>query len=146
MDELLASGVALALSNYLRIHNPLGIRDDVIDRIEDYNYQKSGVLDEFYLELAAIFRYFNHDNQLELLFDGKSHHEEFSKQWRSCWMKWINTFSNQPMFLKAILGATVYYPGNQGGMLISNRLKVFLNKHFNVKVYKYRGVMKFSVA
>jgi hypothetical protein len=146
MDELLASGVALALSNYLRLHNPMEIRDTVVDRIENYNYQKSGVLDEFYLELAAIFRYFNHDNQLELLFDGRSHYDEFSKQWRYTWMQWIDTFSNQPTFLKAMLGATVFYPGNHGGTLISNRLKVFLNKHFNVKVYKYRGVMEFSVA
>ncbi len=146
MDEVLAAGVEQAISNYLQKHNPMGLRDDAIEKIENYSYQRTTVLDEFYLELATIFRYFNHDNQLELLFDGRSHFEDFANEWRTTYLKWIDSFSKQPAFLKAILGATVYYPGEHGARLINNRLKSFINKYFNLKVYKYRGVMEYSVA
>ncbi len=146
MDEVLAAGVKRAISNYVLKHNPMGIRDEAIDKIENYRYERTGVLDEFYLELAAIFRYFNHDNQLEILFDGRSHFEDFANEWRTSYLKWIDSFSNQPAFLKAFLGATVYYPGKHGAVLINNRLKAFINKYFNLKVYKYRGVLEYSVA
>jgi hypothetical protein len=144
--ELLVLGVQRAISNYLSLFNPLGLKDETVIRIEAYQLDNNHALHEFYLELAAIYRYLNHGNQLELLFDGTSHYQVFASDWKLSFLDSIDQFSKHETFLKAFLGASVFYPGEQGGSMISNRLKSFLNKWFQLKVYKYWGVKDFQVA
>ena len=146
MPRLLLSGTDKALANYLRLYNPLGLKDEVTEKIESYKLGEEHALYEFYLELAAIYRYQNHGNQLELLFSGKSHYEIFATEWEQSFLDAIDTFSLQETFLKSFLGATVFYPGVQGGELICNRMKSFLHKYYQLKVYKHWGVKEFQVA
>ena len=148
MPKLLISGVDMALTNYLRLYNPLGFQDDLTEKIELYQLGVGDkhALHEFYFELAAIYRYQNHENQLELLFNGKSHFEIFALEWEQSFFEAMDKFSSQESFMKAFLGATVFYPGEHGAILICNRLKSFLHKYYQLKLYKNWGVKEFQVA
>jgi len=146
MEISLEQITSRAISNYLRLYNPMGLRDSTIEKIEAYRLGSNHALNEFYLELAAIYRYLNHGNQLELLFDGSSHYDLFRVSWGECLIEWIDEFSLNETFLKAFLGATVYYQGEQSAELIRNRLRSFLNKRFQLKVYKNWGIREFEVA
>lgn len=140
-ENVLATGIRRGIANYLQIHNPLGFRDATIDKIEGYRTDSPHALDEFYWELAAIYRYQNKENQLAFIFDGRSHYEVFTTEWEEAFCNFIDLCSTHPTFLKAFLGATVFYPGERDAVLVANRLVSFVNKKFSLKVYKYRGVV-----
>lgn len=145
MEGLLKDITSRAISNYLKLYNPLGLRDETIEKIEAYQLAKHA-LSEFYLELAAIYRYINEGNQLEFMFDGRSHYELFEVSWTKCLLGWIDDFCLSESFLKTFLGATVYYQNEQSAELINNRLKSFLHKRFQLKVYKHRGIRDYQAA
>jgi len=149
-ESLLTSTVNIVIRKYLELHNPLGIRDDTVEAIESYDggggRGTTGSLDDFYYGLAAIYRYQNCDNQLELIFAGHTQFEKFSKEWQETYEYWITEFCQYAHFLRAVLGLTVFNPGPEGSILLGNRLKHLLSRHFNLRVYKYRGVIELKVA
>ncbi len=145
-ETLLKLTVRKVIRNYMAFHNPLGLIDDTIEAMGNYRFSNKHVLDEFYFDLAAIYRYHNCDNQLELIFEGCSQYEKFAAGWETVFKSWIVDFCKYPHFLKAVLGATLFYPGRQGAQLINSRFKLFLSKHFNLKVYKHKGVMEVKSA
>jgi len=61
-------------------------------------------------------------------------------------MGWIDEFCEYEHFVKAIIAGTVFYSNPQSAQLVAARLKLFINKFFNLKVYKYRGVQLYKVA
>ena len=145
-ELLLKSAVGQVICDYIAFHNPLGLIDDTIKALGDYRFSNKHALDEFYFDLAAIYRYYNCDNQLELIFEGCSQYEKFATEWETIFKSWINDFCKYPHFLKAVLSATVFYTGSRGAQLISSRFKLYLSKYFHLKVYKYKGIMELKSA
>ena len=145
-DELLEIGAYTIVNAYLKNHNSLGLEDDLTSKLNAYQFKSNFVLESLYRDMAGYYRFQNAENQLELLFDGESHYYKFSVEWRKVFLAWISDFCLNFHFQKALLGATVFYPGAQGEELLESRVRVHLSKHFNLKVYKYKGIREFSAA
>ncbi len=127
-------------SFYLENYNPLGIEDDVILKIKTSVNCNIEFLDNFYQELSGIYRYKYSCNQLELIFDGRSHYEKYLDDWKEAYFSWIREFCQSPNFVKAVLECTVLYPEDKKAVLAQQRMKYFLTRHFELKVYKYKGI------
>ncbi len=119
--------------------------DTTIKIVQSKNYKLDHLL-EFYHDLAAIYRFKAGDNQLEFLFDGSTHYEVFTKEWVECFQEWVMEFCKHRSFLKAVFEAAILYPEDRKALLAGNRFKVFLAQFFNLKVYKYRGILEVNAA
>ncbi|MDN5201622.1 hypothetical protein QQ008_09625 [Fulvivirgaceae bacterium BMA10] len=145
-SELLDFVIDEVKQSYLIFCNPLGIEDDTIVRIKSFRDNIANNLNNFYDSLAGIFRYKIGTNQLELLFDGESHYEKYLKDWDQTFRGWVNDFCRHERFLKAILEATVFCEGEHMALLADNRLKYFITNYFELKIYKYKGIINMKVA
>lgn len=140
--ELVGEVIRFCKKYYLMHHNPLGIEDSAVKKIKQDTTAYTERLDDFYFNLAAIYRFQFGKNQLELLFDGRSHYEKYSDDWRAMFKAWVLQFCGQPHFLRAVLELTVFYPRERKALLAENRMKAFMHHHFGLKVYKYKGIVK----
>jgi len=133
-------------STYLNNYNPLGLEDDTIRTIRNCKQMCVGNLEPFYYELAAIYRYKIGSNQLELIFSGKSHYDKYLDDWKEAFEIWTEDFVDSPYFVRAVLQMTILQPDDRCVFLAGNRLKVYLTQYFNLKVYKYRGILPTKAA
>lgn len=144
--DLLTELIRIAKQAYHRLHNPLGLNDDTSLRVENYEKNQLIYLHSFYVSLSGIYRYKFGNNQLEFIWDGTSHHEKYGAEWEAAFVDWCQTFSHNAQFLKAVLAATVFCKSRRQGELAENRLRVFLNGQFDVRVHKSRGIVPMKVA
>lgn len=126
--------------------NPLGLEDATIRSIREHKTCYTPGLSGFYRNLAGIYRYKYGQNQLELLFDGQDHYQKYVQEWKARYREWLLAFCERPNFIKAVLELTVFYPQGRKSELAENRMKVFMHQHFDLKVYKYRGIRKMKIA
>ncbi len=144
--SLLDYTVDFAKSAYLRYFNPLGLEDDTILKIKAHQSSSNEHLEDFYVHLAGIFRYKYGDNQLEFLFDGTDHYDKYEQDWDSTYKAWLENFAPQLHFLKAVLEATVFYPKDRKAALACNRMKAFITQQFDLKLYRYKGIVAMKIA
>jgi len=145
-DSLMNQMVEIVKDIYLLRYNPLGLKDKSIEKIlstTDYNFEE---LSNFYDELAGFYRYKFSSNQLELLFDGKNHHEKYQEDWSEALKKWMIEFSKSKTFLKAVLETSIFYPQNKQSQLAYSRLKNYISDHFGIKIYKHKGIVPMKIA
>ena len=141
-EELLGYLIEQSKTYYQQMYNPLGLIDDTIMKIKSSREKEISHFEEFYDILAAIYRYKFGNNQLEFLFDGMDHFTKYSVEWNEGFMKYIqDLFSNQA-FLKTVLQISVFGAEGHSLDLAKNRLNNYLSQHFDLKVYKYRGIVK----
>jgi len=145
-DMLLYWMVEFVKERYQIQNNPLGLVDDTILKIRKTKKYSLEQLEEFYSEIAAIYRYKNADNQLELLFDGTTHEERFRKDWEAAFKRWSNEFGQNPNFLRAVLEATIFFPKDRKAHLAGNRMKALTSQYFEMKVYKNKGLRRLKTA
>jgi len=141
-DELIELAAYRIIDAYLKNRNSLGLVDEFVEQLTAYQFESNAVLESMYKDLAGYYRFHNTDNQLTLLFDGESHFKKFSLDWRKVFLDWIDGFCMKYHFHKALLGAIVFYPGVQGELLLESRIRTHIQKHFNLKTTRYRGVRK----
>lgn len=144
--ELIVHTIDFAKNFYHQVHNPLGLEDDTTNKINAHTTVYTHRLDEFYRNLSGIYRYKFGHNQLEFLFDGQDHYKKYQEDWKNAYDQWLMDFCYRPNFLKAILELTVFYPEGRKAELAENRMKAFIHQHFELKVYKYRGIVKMRIA
>ncbi len=145
-EHLLKLMIDRAKKHYLTFHNPLGLVDSAVLKIKKsrkYNLQN---FDFFYNFLCGIYRYKNPNNQLEIIFDGRSHDEVFRDEWVKAFNEWIDEFVRHENFIKAVLEATVFFSGSHREVLAHNRMNNFLTNYFEIKLYKYKGLVTMKVA
>ena len=105
--QLLNEWIEIAKKKYLRYENPLGLMDDLIIKIhQEKNYQ-TDFLNELYELLSVIYRYTSDDNQLEFIWDGRSHYEVYAENWSDKFHEWINELSEKPEVYRGILKACI---------------------------------------
>lgn len=138
--------VDFAKSYYLQTYNPLGLEDDTTIKIAIHRTEYTERLEEFYMNLSAVYRYKYGENQLEFLFDGNDHTNKYKSDWIEAYKKWVLQFCQSPNFLRAVLELTVFYPEGRKSELAENRMKAFINQQFDLKIYKYRGIVEMKVA
>ncbi|WNB17443.1 hypothetical protein [Marivirga arenosa] len=145
-DSLLNHIVEIVKDIYLLRYNPLGLKDKSIKKIintTDYNLQE---LSSFYDELAGYYRYKYSSNQLELLFDGRDHQDKYQEDWTEALRNWIIEFSKSKHFLKAVLETAIFYPNDKQSQLAYSRLKNYISDHFQIKIYKHKGIVPLKIA
>lgn len=145
-EELLHYLVSQVKKSYIFQSNPLGLVDDTILKIRAYRYYQYEYLEEFYDSLAGIFRYHIGTNQLEFLFDGMTHEEKYTEDWNRIFKKWTRDFCQNKHFQKGVLAATVFLGDEHSGLLAENRIKYFLSNYFDLKIYRYKGIIDMKVA
>ena len=100
--------------------------------------------DEFYHDLSAIYRFKHSEVQLELLFDGTTHYDKYTREWNDYFKKQVEVFCSNKFFIRAVLDIAVFHHKDRVAFLAGDRLKYFLTNYFGMKVYKYRGIMELA--
>lgn len=139
-DTLLSSLIDTVKNCYQAYYNPLGLVDDTVQKLIDFQPSDIEFLHEFYDDLAGIYRYKYGEVQLEFLWDGSSHHEKYRKEWEEAFLKWVRDFCHQSVFIRAIFELTVFYTPLTRPELVQTRLKHFASNYFDLKIYHYRGI------
>lgn len=124
------------------MYNPLGLLDDTILAIREHSQNDIDVFDEFYELASAIFRFKYGSNQLEFLFDGMDHYSKYSKEWKETYNEWLIRLFEYDPFLKTILQLTVFSTNTHSKILAASRLKTYLFTHFELKIYKHKGIIE----
>lgn len=122
---------------YYTHYNSLRLSDDTTERIEAFQPAHLSLFDDLYDVLCGFFRYKAGDNQLELLFDGRSHYEMYLAD--------VNQLCSRQNFIIAGLELSVYYDPEKRSDLAQNRMRLCIFNHFGLKLYKYKGIQKFEV-
>lgn len=139
-QELLRQMIDTVRTQYLALHNPLGLVDDTIRFICSYDRYYTGGLEELYEILAGIYRYQFGTNQLEFLFDGTTHYEKYCNEWSQTFRQWILQFCLRKSFLKAALEVTIFFPEDATKTTMAgNRMKLFLRSEFDLTFNTRKG-------
>lgn len=130
---------------YLLQHNPLGIVDETVQRIQHHRSDDFTKLHNFYMVLAGIFRYrYYSDNQLTFIFSGEEPAERYRNEWQTEFKKWIKALCQRKTFLMGVLELTVFYPQEAEARFIGERLAVIAAEFFEVRIHPQKGIVKKS--
>ncbi len=140
-ESLLKYLVHYVKQYYLQNYNPLGLIDDTILEIKRSKDFPVHAFDEFYHDLAAIYRFKHGEVQLEFLFDGMTHYEKYQTDWKRYFKQSIKSYCLNRYFIRAVLDIAVFHKQDRVASLAGYRLKYFLTNYFEMKVYKYRGIL-----
>ena len=84
---------------YSQKFNPLGLDDPISQKVKRSRKHHLDCLDEFYDSLAAVYRFKYGENQLQFLFDGRTHIEKYSEDWTETFCDWIREFCSHENFI-----------------------------------------------
>ena len=143
-NALLLELVNFVKAYYFHHFNPLGLIDDTILEIQKQKDFPLEAFDEFYHDLAAVYRFKHGEVQLGFLFDGSTHYDKYTREWEDYFRQSIRTFCANKFFIKAVLDISVFHNHGHVAYLAGGRLKYFLTHFFDLKVYKYRGVLEIA--
>lgn len=124
--------------------NPLGLNDPTSERIGAYPANDLALLHTFYVRLAGVYRYKFGCSQLEILWDGSDHEQEYQKSWSRFFLETIEGFCRNELFIRAVLDLTVFRQ-EPAPALLSNRMNHFLSQAFALKIGK-TGIREVRVA
>ena len=143
-EELLELMVDELKNAYSLWYNPLGIMDDTSIRIINEKESPKDRIKIIYAQLCGIYRYQYTHNQLELLFDGRSHLEKYQEDWILQFQTWTKELGRQPRYVKPMLRMTLLYDTEGRAEFAENRCKSFINEYFGVKIIKRKGLLKIA--
>ncbi len=141
-NALLQELVNIVKDYYFQHFNPLGLIDDTILEIQKSKKLPFEAFNEFYHDMSTIYRFKHGEVQLEFLFDGSTHDEKYAKEWSAYFKQNVRAFCSSKLFMRAVLDISVFHDHDHTAQLAGMRLKYFLSNYFDLKVYKYRGVME----
>ncbi|MEQ9657913.1 hypothetical protein, partial [Fulvivirga sp.] len=91
-EQLILHLIDFSKNFYLDIYNPLGIEDATVKAIKSHKTVYTWRLEEFYRNLAAVYRFKYGQNQLEFLFDGTDHSTKYRQDWEDTFKSWLIDF------------------------------------------------------
>ena len=112
-----SSMVEIAINSYLLKSNPLGLVDDFVQDLLDCKNPALQFLHRPYELLAGIYRLFHSDNQLEFSWEGRSHSEIFTDEWKNQLDVWTMRMCHNTLLDKIIIKGTIINPSNDHLML-----------------------------
>lgn len=133
------------IHSYDILFNPLGLEDSTTKKIKEFELTDNSSLDGIYENIAAIYRYQYGDTQLEIIWDGKTHHEKFLEDWSTAYSEWISDLCQNRTFIKGILHLTVFSEQKKNNFFVENSLKAIINEYFDLKVLTRNGIKKVYV-
>lgn len=131
--QLLKRWIEIALESYMQLENPMGLIDDFILELKSKKEYDVSFLQELYEILSAIYRYKKGDNQLEIIWDGRSHYEVYAENWSIEFESWVKAFCMRPEVYRAIIKACILQQGSNTRFLYYGIRKLILN-HFKLKI------------
>ncbi len=140
--ELAHRLVEITIHKYSIHFNPLGLVDDTYQQILDYQFENLKELEGIYENLCVAYRYKYGDNQLEIIWDGKSHEEKYKDEWSDTFDRWVNDLTESPNVIKGILQLTVFNENKRNLTFVRNAVKGLINDYFEIKILKRNGVKK----
>ncbi|HCM77057.1 MAG TPA: hypothetical protein DIS90_11785 [Cytophagales bacterium] len=145
-DPLLLTLIEKVKTEYMQRHNPLGVMDEHTKKIIRYRPKNLKLLHPFYQNMAGVYRYKFGDSQLEILWDGTDHVQNYKDEWSSVFDQWTSSFCEHHQFLMAVMDLTVFLPANRKAHLAENRMNSFITQFFDLKIHKNRGIVEMKVA
>ena len=145
-NDLLAALLEKVKDRYFILHNPLGLDDSLSIRIDRFRLRNKMPLNDFYQNLAGIYRYKYGQNQLEFLWNGADHIEKYKSEWTGFFEEATDKFCAGDLFIQAVLDLTVFLPENRNAQLAESRMNHFMLQHFDVRIHKQRGIVEMKVA
>lgn len=144
-EELIDRMVFELKRSYTLMYNPLLLMDQIFVQIlESYDFPKDRVR-LIYRQLCGIYRYKHGDNQLEMLFDGRTHLEKFKEDWSAAFLEYVQELGIYEQYVKTMLRMTLLFDTESRAEWAENNCKGFINQHFELKVIKRQGELKLKV-
>ena len=145
-EQMLEVMVFELKKSYTQLYNPLMLMDETFAKILDtYEYPKER-LRMIYRQLCGIYRFKNKDNQLELLFDGRTHLEKFQEDWSTQLIGWVQELGYHEQYVKTMLRMTILFDTESRAEWSENHCKFFINEYFELKIIKRKGELKLKIA
>ncbi len=132
-ESLLNDWLSQILVAYNYQHNPMGLEDDFIIELKSKIHLGKSLLEDNYDILAATYRYFHGDNQLEIRWDGRSHLEAYDEEWKTTYAKWIEKLSTIKEIQRPIIKYAISSSEVNNTFLVQSLRRGILN-HFNLKL------------
>ena len=141
-DTLLRWMVQFTREYYQLAHNPLGLVDDTIKTVRSSEFNNVGLLYQVYAKIAAVYRHTHGEVQLEFLFNGDEHFDKYEEEWQEHFKTCISAVFEQKVFLQAVMEITVFKAHTDHQLLlINNRLQSHIEHFFNLRIYRYKGIV-----
>ncbi|NVJ87184.1 MAG: hypothetical protein HWE15_12810 [Algoriphagus sp.] len=145
-EELLEQMVYELKRSYTYLYNPLQLMDSTYAAILDNFEFPTDRIRLIYRQLCGVYRYLNGDNQLELLFDGKSHFDKFKEDWERSFLNYVRELGQHEAYVKTMLRMTILYDTESRAEWAENNCKAFINQHFGIRVIKRHGELKLKAS
>lgn len=132
-ESLLDLWVKQVFNSYNELHNPMGLEDDFIVELRLKVSKCKDLLYNNYDILAAIYRFNHSDNQLEFMWDGRSHMEAYDQEWKAMYSDWLIKLSA----IKEIQRPLVRYATQGDGFnndFLKSSLKRAILGYFDLKL------------
>ncbi|WP_424961609.1 hypothetical protein [Ekhidna sp.] len=132
-EALLDQWLQEILNAYHLLHNPMGLVDDFIIELREKIHLGKELLVDNYDVLAAIYRHDHADNQLEIMWDGRSHMEAYDSDWKEMYELWIAKLSQ----IKEIQRPIIKYVVSESGVnhqFLKQSIRRSLLAHFGLRM------------
>lgn len=144
--RLLLSAMDIIKQAYVAHFNPLGLEDSISLLVKNTRKYELSDLDELYEALAGYYRFKYGSNQLEFLFDGRTHFDKYSDDWSATFLQWVREYCFYSHFVRGVLDVTIFVQKGQKAQLAGNKLRAFICDHMNFKFRKSGEQIKLKVA
>lgn len=144
-EELIDRMIAEMKISYTSLYNPLELIDETYLKILNTVEFPRERVRLIYRQLSGIYRYLHGDNQLEMLFDGRSHLEKFQQDWSIAFLKYVCQLGRHEQYVKTMLRMSVLFDTDSRAEWSENHCKAFINQYFEVKVIKRHGELILKV-
>lgn len=145
-DQLLDTMVYELRVSYIQLYNPLMLFDTTFEKILDSYFFPKDRIQLIYRQLCGIYRYKNGDNQLELLFDGRTHSDKFKEDWAAQFTAWLKELGQHEQYVKTMLRMTLLFDTESRAEWSENQCKSFINQYFELRIVKRKGELKLKTA
>lgn len=132
--------------SYTSLYNPLQLVDLTYAKIIEATDFPRDRVKMIYRQLCGVYRYKHGDNQLELLFDGRTHFEKFQEDWTLAFTNYVKQLGQYEQYVKTMLRMTLLYDTESRAQWSENNCKAFINHHFDLKVVKRHGELRLKVS
>ncbi len=144
-EEMIDRMVFELKRSYTFLYNPLRLMDQTYAQILDtYDFPRERAR-MIYRQLCGIYRYKHGDNQLELLFDGRTHFEKFQEDWSDALVGYVQELGIHEQYVKTMLRMTLLFDTETRAEWAENHCKAFINQNFELKVVKRQGELRLKV-
>lgn len=147
MEEVLLDRMVAELkASYTQVYNPLQLMDETYRSILEREAFPRERVQVIYRQLCGVYRYRHGENQLELLFDGRTHVEKFQEDWSEALVGYVQQLGQHEPYVKTMLRMTLLFDTDSRAEWAENHCKAFINQFFDLKVIKRQGELRLKVS